>query len=75
MYCLLQCPVCTLFLHIGMSLEEHLETHPKDQVIKALVQTVLRPPPPDNTIQTLNTQNASTSLSAPQSSNASYGKF
>lgn len=34
----LQCPVCTLFLHAGMSLESHLETHPKEQVIKALVQ-------------------------------------
>lgn len=33
---LLQCPVCTLFLHNGMSLESHLDTHPKDQVIKAL---------------------------------------
>ncbi|XP_063368284.1 uncharacterized protein LOC134656651 [Cydia amplana] len=33
---LVQCPVCTLFLHNGMSLESHLDTHPKDQVIKAL---------------------------------------
>lgn len=33
---LMQCPVCTLFLHNGMSLESHLDTHPKDQVIKAL---------------------------------------
>lgn len=32
----MQCPVCTLFLHNGMSLESHLDTHPKDQVIKAL---------------------------------------
>ncbi|XP_023940978.1 uncharacterized protein LOC112047913 [Bicyclus anynana] len=31
-----QCPVCTLYLHSGMSLESHLDTHPKDQVIKAL---------------------------------------
>ncbi|XP_047504581.1 uncharacterized protein LOC125049388 [Pieris napi] len=31
-----QCPVCTLYLHNGMSLETHLDTHPKDQVIKAL---------------------------------------
>ncbi|CAG9580132.1 unnamed protein product [Danaus chrysippus] len=31
-----QCPVCTLYLHSGMSLETHLDTHPKDQVIKAL---------------------------------------
>ncbi|XP_075976479.1 uncharacterized protein LOC142976795 [Anticarsia gemmatalis] len=33
---LVQCPVCTLFLHNGMTLESHLDTHPKDQVIKAL---------------------------------------
>lgn len=33
---LVQCPVCTLYLHNGMSLESHLDTHPKDQVIKAL---------------------------------------
>ncbi|KAJ8724622.1 hypothetical protein PYW08_016096 [Mythimna loreyi] len=31
-----QCPVCTLFLHNGITLESHLDTHPKDQVIKAL---------------------------------------
>lgn len=33
---LVQCPVCTLFLHNGITLESHLDTHPKDQVIKAL---------------------------------------
>lgn len=33
-----QCPVCTLYLHAGMSLETHLETHPMEQVIKALVK-------------------------------------
>ncbi|KAJ0177610.1 hypothetical protein K1T71_006483 [Dendrolimus kikuchii] len=33
---LVQCPVCTLYLHNGMSLESHLDTHPKDQVIRAL---------------------------------------
>lgn len=32
----MQCPVCTLYLHNGMTLESHLDTHPKDQVIKAL---------------------------------------
>lgn len=31
-----QCPVCTLYLHSGITLESHLDTHPKDQVIKAL---------------------------------------
>ncbi|KAM3956282.1 LOW QUALITY PROTEIN: uncharacterized protein ACR2FA_009731 [Aphomia sociella] len=33
---LMQCPVCTLYLHNGITLESHLDTHPKDQVIKAL---------------------------------------
>lgn len=37
----LQCPVCTLFLHVGMDLQTHLDTHPKDQVIKALVNITL----------------------------------
>lgn len=37
----LQCPVCTLFLHVGMDLQSHLDTHPKDQVIKALVNVTL----------------------------------
>lgn len=37
----LQCPVCTLFLHAGMDLQSHLETHPKDQVIKALVNITM----------------------------------
>lgn len=37
----LQCPVCTLFLHVGMDLQSHLDTHPKDQVIKALVNVTM----------------------------------
>lgn len=36
-----QCPVCTLFLHAGMNLSDHLETHPKEQVIRALVQMTI----------------------------------
>uniref|UniRef100_A0A1B6DDE6 C2H2-type domain-containing protein n=1 Tax=Clastoptera arizonana TaxID=38151 RepID=A0A1B6DDE6_9HEMI len=32
------CPVCTLFLREGMTLQDHLFTHPKDQVIEALVR-------------------------------------
>ncbi|KFB49056.1 hypothetical protein ZHAS_00017069 [Anopheles sinensis] len=31
-----ECPVCTLYLRAGISLEEHLDTHPKDQLIKVL---------------------------------------
>lgn len=34
----MQCPICSLFLLPGMMLEEHLETHPKEQVIQALVR-------------------------------------
>ncbi|XP_052899983.1 uncharacterized protein LOC128306492 [Anopheles moucheti] len=36
----IECPVCTLFLRSGMSLAEHLDTHPKENVIKALVNIV-----------------------------------
>lgn len=42
MEAVVQCPVCTLFLHPGMSLEDHLNTHPKDQVIQALTQLTLQ---------------------------------
>lgn len=32
------CPVCTLFLREGISLQKHLDTHPKEQVIEALIK-------------------------------------
>lgn len=32
------CPVCTLYLRPGITLHDHLFTHPKDQVIEALVR-------------------------------------
>lgn len=32
------CPVCTLYMREGVTLKKHLETHPKDQVIAALVR-------------------------------------
>ncbi|XP_071442921.1 uncharacterized protein [Hetaerina americana] len=32
------CPVCTLYLREGITLHNHLNTHPKDQVIEALVR-------------------------------------
>lgn len=53
----LQCPVCTLFLHAGMDLQSHLDTHPKDQVIKALVNIAM-PKQNDATYVTSNNQNA-----------------
>lgn len=34
-----QCPVCTLYLREGITLKEHLDTHPKDKVIEALVSS------------------------------------
>lgn len=37
----IQCPVCTLFLHVGMNLQDHLDTHPKEKVISALVNLML----------------------------------
>ena len=35
---LVSCPVCTLYLRDGVTLKTHLDTHPKDQVIAALVR-------------------------------------
>ena len=32
------CPVCTLYMREGVTLKKHLDTHPKDQVIVALVR-------------------------------------
>lgn len=37
----IQCPVCTLYLHPGMNLQDHLESHPKEKVIAALVNLTL----------------------------------
>lgn len=37
----IQCPVCTLYLHAGMNLQDHLELHPKEKVIAALVNLTL----------------------------------
>ncbi|XP_065349784.1 zinc finger protein 778-like [Cloeon dipterum] len=39
------CPVCTLSVRKGISLEEHLNTHPKDQVIQALIRRCLTSAP------------------------------
>lgn len=50
----MQCPVCTLFLHVGMNLQVHLDTHPKDQVIQALVNlTVTQQQTNDNDLNTM----------------------
>ncbi|XP_054269352.1 zinc finger protein 227-like [Macrosteles quadrilineatus] len=46
------CPVCTLYLRPGMSLHDHLYTHPKDQVIEALVRLAATGTTPSATINT-----------------------
>lgn len=38
------CPVCTLYLRPGISLSAHLNTHPKKQVIKALLSLANQTP-------------------------------
>lgn len=51
MHSQIQCPVCTLYLHVGMNLYVHLDTHPKDQVIRALVNmTVVQSSPEDEPV-------------------------
>lgn len=45
-----QCPICMLYLLPGMNLSDHLDTHPKDRIIQALLQGATKkqetPPPP-----------------------------
>ncbi|XP_058443258.1 uncharacterized protein LOC131425402 [Malaya genurostris] len=62
-----ECPVCTLYLRADMSLEEHLETHPTDKVIKALVAMATKntaapyaaqPAPVVSVVSAANTQTA-----------------
>lgn len=51
MHSQIQCPVCTLYLHVGMNLSVHLDTHPKEQVIRALVNmTVVQSSPEDEPV-------------------------
>lgn len=39
-----QCPICMLYLLPGMNLQDHLDTHPKDMIIKALLSAKTEPP-------------------------------
>jgi hypothetical protein len=41
-----QCPICMLYLLPGMNLQDHLDTHPKDMIIKALLSVKTEPPKP-----------------------------
>lgn len=34
---MIECPVCELFLRPNMNLQDHLDTHPKEMIIKALL--------------------------------------
>lgn len=38
-----QCPICMLYLLPGMNLQDHLDTHPKDMIIKALLSAKTEP--------------------------------
>lgn len=40
------CPVCTLYLRSGITLADHLNTHPKESVIAAFVNTINKKPDP-----------------------------
>lgn len=41
-----QCPICMLYLLPGMNLQDHLDTHPKDMIIKALLSAKTEPAKP-----------------------------
>lgn len=41
-----QCPICMLFLLPGMNIQDHLDTHPKDMIIKALLSAKTEPSKP-----------------------------
>ncbi|XP_050294397.1 uncharacterized protein LOC126734718 [Anthonomus grandis grandis] len=49
------CPVCTLFLRPGISLKQHLATHPKQKIIEALAK--LSPDEPSKSNDTTQSQN------------------
>ncbi|CAO1424491.1 unnamed protein product [Diamesa serratosioi] len=68
-----QCPICTLFLLPGMSLEEHLRTHPKDMIIKELLSVkpeLIKQAPANDKIHQHQqpTTSSSSSSSSPSSS-------
>lgn len=56
------CPVCTLYLRPGMTLHDHLFTHPKDQVIEALVRLSVTPTNSVNSSATINTNSQFTAI-------------
>lgn len=62
------CPVCTLFLRPGMSMDEHLTSHSKQKVIAALVRlsTTNDKPHPVNTHRDGPVNNQGWAVSQPQ---------
>ena len=40
---MVECPVCELFLRPNMNLQTHLDTHPKEMIIKALLMAQCKP--------------------------------
>ncbi|XP_053970621.1 uncharacterized protein LOC128872198 [Hylaeus volcanicus] len=62
------CPVCTLYLREGISLQRHLDTHPKEQVIEALIKASSNSPLPSQQAQLLpSVSPTSPSVQSPQS--------
>jgi hypothetical protein len=61
-----QCPICMLYLLPGMNLSDHLDTHPKDMIIKALLTSKIQEPPKQQQQQQQIETNSATVFLAPQ---------
>jgi hypothetical protein len=61
-----QCPICMLYLLPGMNLSDHLDTHPKDMIIKALLTSKVPEPPKQQPQQQQIEANPTTVFLAPQ---------
>ncbi|XP_031837588.1 uncharacterized protein LOC116429150 isoform X1 [Nomia melanderi] len=61
------CPVCTLYLREGISLQRHLDTHPKEQVIEALIKASSNSSQLQQTQLSPSAPPASPSVQSPQS--------
>jgi len=55
-----QCPICMLYLLPGMCLQDHLDTHPKDMIIKALLSVKTEPPKQQSPVNNSNEMAATT---------------
>ncbi|XP_043509921.1 uncharacterized protein LOC122528644 [Frieseomelitta varia] len=61
------CPVCTLYLREGISLQRHLDTHPKEQVIEALIKASTNSSNVQQTQLSSSAPPASPAMQSPQS--------